>query len=358
MICGVLTIKFLKTMKVQYFALAAVLLGAASMTSCSNQEEAVAELQTKATCPKVINVKVEGNTRAVMGEGNKPMWEEYTPWSYDGYTYTPESGDMLEVYSYNEEGKVIMAYYACTDAATSEFTLMEDYFHEWDDDDNIIGAYTWEDQETYIGSTSGPVGPYLVYCCQDVVSHADMVNKTINPGQPYMMKPVPSDLSNAIMACYTDDLNNCTLNNVMALLKVTVPADANVNYITLEHYGADDAIYSFETKTWGDYVYETSARSYTIGAFAYPSYYAQTADDIQPIEAGTYYFPLYPQTIISSAEKPFSLKVTYTTGKWEYAEATGWADPDDSFFTTKTKTGSVTLEAGKIYDLGTIGVDL
>lgn len=315
-------------MNVKYLAVAAALIGAASFTSCSNQEDAVAEIQTKTTCPKVINVKVDGGTRAVMGEGNKPMWTKY---SFDPI-YGPQ-GDQLDISSVNADGQQTGASFNCTNPETGEFTL-----------------------DTDLGWSRGEgVGPYIVYYGTGSFSWADMDNKTISPSQPGNINPVPSDISYAIMACCTEDLNNCTLKNLSALLKVTVPADANVNYISLEHYGAEEATYSFETKSWGDYSYETHTRSFIIGNFAYPSMYASTADDIQPIEAGTYYFPLYPQTL-SSAENPFCFKLTYTCDKWDVI-GHNYASAPDSFFTTKTKTGSVTLEAGKIYDLGTLTVD-
>lgn len=344
-------------MNVKYLAVAAALMGAASFTSCSNQEDAVAEIQTKTTCPKVINVKVDGGTRAVMGEGNKPMWEAAVVGSYNGMNYV-QSGDFLEVHSYNEEGSQIYAYYACTDPSTNEFTLLENSFPKYDVYHNIIGAYTWIKAEDGTESTSVPVGPFVVVTSGTYSSiDVDLVNKTITIKQPWGINPVPGDLGNAYMIGTTVDLTQCTLHNSMALLKVTIPASPEMVYLRLGLNSAPEATYSYESMSIVN-IEEASYDGYydfSLGDYWYGDH-GITADMLEPLTPGVYYFPVLPQTLTSTVETPFCFRVNYTNNKWD-APANGYADPDDSFFTTKTKTGTVTLEAGKIYDLGTLTVD-
>lgn len=317
-------------MKTKYLAVAlASLMSAACFTSCSNDELIPEETQTiaKTTCPKVIHVNVEGGTRAYMGEGNKPMWEVYAIGADEYY-----HGDLISITSLNASNEKTAALYKCTDAANGEFTLFEE-------------SGGWSNGEG--------VGPYIV----STTGYADITSKTISVTQVRTLNTTPLNLSSAYMACYTEDISNCTLKNIMALLKVTVPDKSTVNYLKIEHDGADEATYSFgsESGSWGSYVYkdDTDIPSLSIGEYAYPIY-GSTADDIQPLAPGDYFFPVIPQTF--GEKKSFSFKLSYTGNKWNLREHQQQI-PTGDFFIDKEKKETITLEAGKIYDLGTVGVD-
>lgn len=210
-------------MKAKYLALAAALVGAASLTSCTQEE--IASVQHESSLPKVITISMAGETRAVMGERNKPMWEVYDPGYYisdDDFAY--DSGDRIEIFGYNALGHDTSAYYVCTNAEAGEFTL-------WEEDGG------WSDGE--------PVGTCIVCACMgNGYYYADLDSFTIEIDQPGAYYPTPGCLDSTCMVGYTDDLTKCTLHNTMALLKITVPEDTDVVYLGLAKRSAWGGMYS------------------------------------------------------------------------------------------------------------------
>lgn len=325
-------------MKAKYLAMAAALMGAVCFSSCTQEE--VASVKSESALPKVITISVAGDTRSVMGDSNKPLWEVYTPYSYDETThvYVPSTGDQIVIEGLSADGGNTYAYYNCTNAEAGEFTLDEEY--------------GWSNGE--------PVGTCVVSACMGIgyysVQFHDYTVYIDQPGSIYE-EILPGGLNDSCMVGCTDDLTKCTLHNTMALLKITVPEGTDVVYLGLGKNSAYGGMYSLESNEWIE-IYDDDYDSYydfRIGEYEYGERGKQP-EDILPLEAGAYYFPMIPQTIVSGPEKPFCFKIYYTNQKWDLP-GHNYDRPDDDYFTTKMKTGEVTLEAGKIYDLGTLGVD-
>lgn len=319
-------------MKTKYLAIAlASLMSAACFTSCSNDELIPEETQTvaKNTCPKVIHVNVEGSTRAYMGEGNKPMWEKVVNAGEPNHT-----GDMLNVYSLSEEGRLISCMYMCTEPSTGEFTIYTDWRY-------------YSDNSLYTGE---PAGPFIVkFGGFSVVLNESEAKSEISTFASSFTKP--GELTDAYMACLTDDLNNVTMKNLMALLKVNVPEGSDIKQIDLDFYGYQRAEYDLISNSWCNYG-ENAKETLSYGYAFYWDEWGGTAASVKTLAPGDYYFPVIPQTLTSTAENP-CIELRFTDAAIPYTEKPG----DPSLYTVKQKTGTVTFEAGKIYDLGTIGVD-
>lgn len=314
-------------MKTRYFAYAVAIL-AACFSSCS--KENVAKDNLPSSCPKVIHVSVGDNpqTRVAMGEDLKPYWEAPTVTGVPAFA----SSENLNIYSYDAEGNPVFAFYYCTEPSTGEFTLNEMY-----------GGWM-----NYSGESATPVGPYVVIYCGNMNPTVNMEDMTIVFFQPYNSASSESagDLSRACMVAKCDDLDNVSLKNIMALLKVTVPEN-KYTYMAMEVYGVEDSTYDVENNTWSPRTIGGS-RTLSIGNMWYDPEQGKTAADVQTLEAGDHYFPILPQTLTSDDTNP-CFTLYYTANREEYTRTINY-----SSMLSKVKNGSVTLEAGKIYDLGTL----
>lgn len=306
-------------MKVRLFAVAATaLLSIACLTSCSNDEVLpVEEQNTVSSCPKVIHVNFDQSsaTRLVMGEdGLTPQWEEFDAQRW--------SGDMLRVSTYNEDGHRITTQYFCTDASKGEFT---------------IGDNGWYDMETGEKSSSDPAGPYVItYGSTASANGIDMQNKTIDfIGYSFMTSS--NHINYSLMAAVTNDLNDVTMKNVGALLKISIPSAFTEAELVLKATGI--GTYNYETGEWilGS-VPELGAFS-SLGNCNYDPANGQTEEDVIVREPGVFYIPVIPQTIES-------INISYTDAKLPVGSN------DTPVFVNFEKVGKANVVANTVYDLG------
>lgn len=315
-------------MKAKYLVIAA-LISAASFTSCSSEDVAT-EIQTSAsTCPDVINVKFEApvaaTTRAIItGTDNKPVFEEF---GIDQDTYAMY-GDYIMVYSLNEENHVVYRSYNCTNSETGEFTVDE-------------SSPYWFDETNFEYSSSAPKGPYYIAYQNNssfgyTRSHLDEFEIAAANGS---FNSKPNEFS-GVMAGKTDNLSNgVTLKNLTALLKVTVPEGSNVISICLEHFSDIRAYFDSNL----DY---TDSDMY-IGVNPEYKYLENKGNKL---ESGVYYIPILPQELRTDGPdgEQFSFRLMYSTTDLVTSPI------NYSSFNIRTKVEPVTLEAGKIYNLGTL----
>lgn len=326
---------------------AAALMSAACFTACSNEEvlpEAVQE--TASTCPKVIYVNFEkpAETRLVMGDNNTPVWEQY---SYDASTGFME-GDYICVFGCSSDGELIKGYYNCIDPEKNEFEYDEDY------------PWCYLKTGDHFGAT--PEGPFmLLYSGIPGSCDLNLEEGWIRLYDPNYISPTPNDLNGGFMVGTTDDLSKgATMKNIFALLKFTIPAASEsenipeTTWVCITTATTSSAIYHWNaapgTNPWSDWAERDPYCSscVDIGNPCYDPDAGESEEDVQSLEPGDYYVPIIPQTLEDS-NSCGSICLEYSK------------DKENAFngfsMERKTKTTAVTLEAGKIYDLGTLWMD-
>lgn len=301
-------------MKVRFFAVAAALLFAAGLSSCTS-ENLNPEESKAASYPRVITVNMGNDTRVALDNTNRPVFEKFQGTTADSNW----KGDYLNVYSYDEEGYPLSAVYLCTDPEKGEFTL----------DD---GNYGWGDE--------APVGPYMVLYNPHMPGSVNPMAMELMVDQIcYDLDLGSKGLDQALMAAKCEDPTNVTLKNVMALLKITIPSWVEFIGVELRAEMLSYAVYNVENCLWSYPNTETNDSVMCYGDM--------TNTSEQYLEPGVYYFPIIPQTV--SSLKLRTISYTYYEEDDEYYDVfyeDEWGEAEN-----------VTFEAGKIYDLGLLGID-